>query len=153
MNPRSVIKLAALLLLLSGIAFSQQPAAANDATAKWMVGMERRWAEAACTGERITAEILADDFIGTSPKGGRYSKSDTLKTPADRKHSTDCKLLEAKFYYYGDSVAVVQGSESAVGPAEQGSKPRHLIWNDTWMKRGGKWQIITVQDMNAPENK
>jgi hypothetical protein len=140
----------ALVLLLAGSAFSQKPAAANDATAKWMVDMERRWAESGCTGEQITAKILADDFIGTAPSGKRYTKPETLKKSD---HESDCKLLEAKVYYYGDSIAVVQGSESAVGPASEGSKPRHLIWNDTWMKRNGKWQIITVQDMVAPEKK
>jgi len=140
-----------LVLLLAGSGFTQQPAGANDATAKWMVDMERRWAESGCTGEQITAKILADDFIGTAPSGKRHTKPDTLKK-SDHKES-DCKLLEAKVYYYGDSIAVVQGSESAVGPAAEGSKPRHLIWNDTWMKRNGKWQIITVQDMVAPEKK
>lgn len=141
----------ALVLLMASTGFTQQPAAANDATAKWMVDMERGWAESGCTGEQITAKILADDFIGTAPDGSRYTKQDTLKK-SDRKE-TNCKLLEAKVYYYGDSIAVVQGSESGVGPAAEGSKPRHLIWNDTWMKRNGKWQIITVQDMVAPEKK
>jgi hypothetical protein len=141
----------ALVLLFAGTVFTQQPAAATDTTAKWMVDMERRWAESGCTGEQITATILADDFIGTAPSGNRYTKQDTLKK-SDHKE-TDCKLLEAKVYYYGDSIAIVQGSESAVGPAAEGSKPRHLIWNDTWMKRNGKWQIISVQDMVAPEKK
>lgn len=151
MKVRDGIHCIALVLLLAGTGFSQQPAAANDPTAKWMIDMERRWAETGCTGEQITAKILADDFIGTAPNGSRYGKQDTLKK-SDHKES-QCKLLEAKVYYYGDSIAVVQGSETAVGAPEEGSKPRHLIWNDTWMKRNGKWQIITVQDMVAPEKK
>jgi len=106
MGPRYRMGFIALVLLLAGYGFTQQPAAANDATAKWMVDMERRWAESGCTGEQITARILADDFIGTAPSGKRYTKPDTLKK-SDPKES-DCKLLEAKVYYYGDSIAVVQ---------------------------------------------
>ena len=49
----------ALVLFLAATSFAQLPAAANDATAKWMVDMERRWAESGCTGEQITAKILA----------------------------------------------------------------------------------------------
>jgi hypothetical protein len=151
MKVRAVFAAVVAVVGLSACCLAQQAAPTGDKTATWMIDMERRWAEASCTGERITAELLADDFIGTAPDGSRYTKADTLKESANAKGSTDCKLIDAKVYYFGDSIAVVQGSETAVGPAEGGQKRRHLIWNDTWMKRKGKWQIITVQDMNAPE--
>ena len=49
-------------------------AAADNATAKFMIDGERKWAEAACTHNKIAEKIFADDFQGTSPEGKRYTK-------------------------------------------------------------------------------
>ena len=51
----------------------------------------------------------------------------------------------------GDNVAMVYGSETATQKGKDG-KPvaRCLIWTDTWLKRDGKWQIISVQDAQFP---
>lgn len=123
-------------------------AAADNATAKFMVDAERQWAEAACTHNKIREEILADDFQGTSPEGKRYTKSEEMGSPADlSKTARDCRLIDAKVRFFGDDLAIVYGSESSVRKAKDGTeKPRCLIWTDTWLKRKGKWQIIAAQD-------
>lgn len=145
---RSVRKscLVILMALCTGSAQSPQPA--TDKTSQWMIDMERRWAEASCTGQVVVDELLAEDFIGTAPDGKRYTKADAVQSAKKRTtRERDCKLLGAKVYYYGDSIAIVQGSESAVLPKDGATQV--LIWNDTWMKRNGKWQIISVQDMKG----
>lgn len=126
-----------------------QWAAAGNATAKFLVDAERQWAESACTHNRITESILADDFQGTSPEGKRYSKSEELAHSADSSEtSRDCRLIDANVHFFGDKLAIVYGSESAVRKAKDGTeKSRCLIWTDTWLKRDGKWQIIAAQDM------
>jgi hypothetical protein len=124
-----------------------QWAAAGDATAKFIIDAERKWAEDACTHNGITEAILADDFQGTSPSGKRYAKSEA-QSPDPSKTSRDCRLIDAKVRLFGDSLAIVYGSESAVEKTKNGiEKPRCLIWTDTWLKRDGKWQIIAAQDM------
>lgn len=123
-----------------------QWAQAADATAKFIIGAERQWAESTCTHNKITEGILADDFQGTSPAGKRYTKSQALVPSADT--SRDCRLIDAKVRFFGDNLAMVYGSESAVRKAKDGTeKLRCLIWTDTWLKRDGKWQIIAAQDM------
>jgi hypothetical protein len=124
-------------------------AAANDATAKFLVDAERQWAESACTHNRITEKILADDFQGTSPEGKRYTKSEELVHAADSSNTArDCRLMDANVHSFGDSLAVVYGSERAVRKAKDGTeKSRCLIWTDTWLRRDDKWQIIAAQDM------
>jgi hypothetical protein len=124
-------------------------AAAGDAIAKFMVDAERQWAESECTHNRIIEKILADDFQGTSPKGKRYTKSERLAQPADSsKTFRDCRLIDANVRFFGDNLAIVYGSESAVRKAKDGTeKSDCLIWTDTWLKRDGKWQIIAAQDM------
>ena len=59
----------------------------------------------------------------------------------------DCGLDEAKVHFFGENLAVVYGREHAVGKDKsQPSAKVCQVWTDTWLKRGGKWQIIASQD-------
>jgi len=123
-------------------------AAVDNPTAKFIVGAERQWAEAACDHNKIATKILADDFQGTSTEGKRYTKSEEVTDTADAsKSARDCRLLDAKVRFFGDKLAVVYGSESSVRKANDGTeRSRCQIWTDTWLKRNGEWQIIAAQD-------
>lgn len=125
-----------------------QWAAADNSTATYLADAERQWAEAACTHNKITEKILADDFQGTSPEGKRYTKKEEVADTQDvSKTARDCRLIDAKVRFFGDNLAMVYGSESSVRKAKDGiEKPRCLIWTDTWLKRNDMWQIIAAQD-------
>src|ERR1700761_683827 len=62
-------------------AYTQQShwASADDKTAKYIIEMERKWAEDVCVDNGVVAGLLADDFQGTSTKGARFTKADELK--------------------------------------------------------------------------
>jgi hypothetical protein len=142
--------LAILATMTAVVAHGQQAkwAPADDQTAKYMINAERQWAEAACDHNKIAENILADDFQGTSPEATRYTKSEEVADSADvSKTSRDCRLLDAKVRFFGESLALVYGSESAVRKEKDGvEKSRCLIWTDTWLKRNGEWQIVAAQD-------
>jgi hypothetical protein len=130
-------------------AYAQQShwASADDGTAKYIVEMERKWAEDVCVENGVVAALLADDFQGTSTKGVRFTKADELKDEKGARSARDCGLDEAKVRFFGDSIAIVYGSEHAVGKDE--SQPNAKVcqvWTDTWLKRGGAWQIIASHD-------
>ena len=147
-------------LALWGVAIAM-PAAASaqqgvwapaiDSTAQWMVAREREWAESSCTRNMVERTLLAEDFQGTSPSGQRYSKTDALADsqapgPPDR----NCRLIDARVRFFGADLAIVYGSESWSQTGPDGAEiTRSLIWTDTWLKRGGVWQIIAAQDMRA----
>jgi len=140
-----------VLAMITAVAVHAQQgrwATADDATAKFMVGAERQWAEAACTHSKIAESILADDFQGTSPDGKRYTKSDEATGTEDSSTAAqNCRLIDAKVRFFGDQLAMVYGSESSVQKAKGGTEQtRCLIWTDTWLKRNAKWQIIAAQD-------
>ena len=138
---------AAMLLFVPAQAQQSHWATADDKTAKYIVDMERKWAEGVCVDNGVVASLLADDFQGTSTKGGRFTKADELKDEKSERTARDCGLDEAKVHFFGDSVAVVYGSEHALGKDK--SQPNLKVcqvWTDTWLKRGGKWQIIASQD-------
>ena len=136
-------------LLLLALAYAQQSrwAAADDQTAKYMIDMERKWAEGVCGDNGVIAGLLADDFQGTSTKGVTYTKADELKDEKSARTAHGCGLDEAKVHFFGDNVAVVYGREHAVGKDKsQPSAKVCQVWTDTWLKRGGKWQIVAAQD-------
>lgn len=143
----AVSSAAALLFLIPAQAQESHWATADDETAKYMIGMERKWAEGVCVDNGVVAALLAEDFQGTSTKGARFTKADELKDEKSARTSHDCGLDEAKVRFFGERVAVVYGREHAVGKdASQPEAKVCQIWTDTWLKRGGKWQIIASQD-------
>jgi hypothetical protein len=107
-----------------------------------------QWAAADNPHNKIAQKILAEDFQGTSPEGLRYTKSEEVSDTADTsKSARDCRLIDAKARFFGDSLAMVYGSESSVRREKDGTEQsRCLIWTDTWFKRNGNWQIIAAQD-------
>ncbi len=141
------VTIAAILWLIPAHAQQSHWASADDKTAKYIIEMERKWAEGVCVDNGVVAGLLADDFQGTSTAGARYTKTNELKDEKGPRTAHDCGLDDAKVHFFGDSVAVVYGREHAVGKDK--SQPRAKVcqvWTDTWMSRGGRWQIIGSQD-------
>jgi hypothetical protein len=149
MNLRILAVATGAMLLLVPAAHAQQShwASADDKTAKYMIDMERKWAEGVCVDNGVVAGLLAEDFQGTSPTGARFGKADELKDEKGTRTAHDCGLDEAKVHFFGDSVAVVYGREHAVGKDKSQPSVRVCqVWTDTWLKRGGTWQVIASQD-------
>ncbi len=125
-------------------------ASEDDPIAKQMIQMEREWAEDGCTQKAVGKAFLADDFQGTAPGGKRYDKAEALKRDASLKER-DCRLDDAKVRFFGDSVAIIYGSERALRTDQDGKEAmRCLVWTDTWLKRLGKWEIVAAQDTAVP---
>jgi hypothetical protein len=147
----SVASLLAIGLMLLKPAQAQESrwASADDPIAKTLIEWERQWAEAACTHNGIEKTILAEDFQGTAPSGSLYSKQEAVAHAEKEKPTEEaCKIYEVKVHFFGDSMAILYGSESAVHVEADGR--RHtvkLTWTDTWLKRQGKWQVVAAQDM------
>jgi hypothetical protein len=146
---------AVLVFFLGGFAlptFAQESrwGSPNEETVKFIIAAEAKWANAACSPQPDLKEVIADDFQGTSPSGRRYDKAKAIATDT-KSLSRDCQLGEIKVRFFGDSIAIAYGAESAVSKAKDGKETKHcLIWTDTWLKRAGKWQIVAAQDTNIP---
>ena len=138
---------ATMLFVIPARAQQSHWASDDDKTAKYMIDMERKWAEGVCVDNGVVSSLLADDFQGTSTQGARFKKADELKDEKGARTAHDCGLDEAKVHFFGDNLAVVYGREHAVGKdkSQPGAKVCQ-IWTDTWLKRDGKWQIIASHD-------
>ena len=147
MRARIFLAAIAAFSVLSAHAQQSHWATADDKTASYMIDMERKWAEGVCIDNGVVAGLLADDFEGTSTNGARFTKADELKDEKSVRTAHDCALDDAKVHFFADSVALVYGSEHAIGKdkSHPGAKVCQ-VWTDTWLKRGGTWQIVASQD-------
>lgn len=144
-----ILALGTAAALLLALAYAQQShwAAADDQAAKYIIDMERQWAEGVCVDNGVIAGLLADDFQGTSTNGAHKTKADELKDEKSARTARDCGLDEAKVHFFGDSIALVYGREHAVGKdKDQPNAKVCQVWTDTWLKRNGKWQIVAAHD-------
>ena len=128
----------------------------SDSVARQLIELEQKWATVTCNPSNLSdvAAFIADDFVGTHPNGSIYTKpaiphNGSIPPAIEVEH--DCKLLSARVRFYGPNVAIIYGSESALAKSSNGREsPRTLTWTDTLLRRGGRWQVIAVQDMIVP---
>ena len=127
-------------------------AAADDATAKFILEAEEQWEEAACNHNKSSESILADDFWATAPDGAQYGKEEEVKDTQDSsKSARDCHISDTRVRLFGDDVAMVYGKGYSVRKDKGGHQgPRCLTYTDTWLRRNGKWQIIAAHDTQVP---
>ena len=124
----------------------------GEETVKFIIAAEAKWANSACSPQPDLKDVIADDFQATSPSGRRYDKAKAI-TADTKSLSRDCQLSEVKVRFFGDSIAIAYGSESAVSKVKDGKETKRcLIWTDTWLKRAGKWRIVAAQDTGIPCN-
>jgi hypothetical protein len=103
-------------------------ATVDEPTAKSLIAFERQWAEAG--------------------GGWLYSKKEAVAHAQSGVPEEACTLYEVRVHFFGDAMAILYGSESAVHVEADGRKHRvKLTWTDTWLKRRGTWQIVSAQDM------
>src|ERR1700691_6194787 len=99
---------AAMLLLVPQTRAQQSYwASADDKTAKYMIDIERKWAEGVCVDNGVVAGLLADDFQGTSTQGARFTKADELRDEKGPRIAHHCGLDETRVRFFGDSLALV----------------------------------------------
>jgi hypothetical protein len=146
------VGLVSSFVLLSGCVLAEgRWAGPDDPTARWMIEQERLWADEACDRNGVTRTLVADDYVGTSPRGTVYTKADLVGVPLSAPRSHDCRLLEARVRFFGAETAIVYGYEFSVPASPEGAEvPQCLRWTDTWLKRAGRWQIVAAQDMRQP---
>ncbi|MFZ3341640.1 MAG: nuclear transport factor 2 family protein [Terriglobales bacterium] len=153
--PYPICLVTCVILLVAAQAQPSHWAAPDDKTARFMIDMERKWAEGVCTNNGVVSELLADDFQGTSTSGQRYNKEDELRDEKAPHSAHGCALDDAKVRFFSsssakdknDDVAIIYGSEHAIGKDKTHPDAKVCqVWTDTWLKRNGKWQIAAAQD-------
>jgi hypothetical protein len=121
---------ASLVFFLGGFAspsYAQESrwGSPEEETVKFIIAAEAKWANSACSPQPDLKDVIADDFQGTSPSGRRYDKAKAIATDT-KSLSHDCQLGEVKVRFFGDSIAIAYGAESAVSKGKDGKGDKAL---------------------------
>ena len=124
----------------------RQPAGYDRAAAeRYIRKVSADWASSVATSDAtVLKRILADDFVWVLDErllGKRQAVAEAAAGPGPFLSN---KLDYVNVRFFGDT-AVAQGRETwrrSRGKVRHGS----FIWTDTWVRRGGHWQIVASQD-------
>ena len=124
-----------------GVTLVEQTNKGNEAdTAKELIGLENKWAEAAKKGNADgVAPLLADGFIATDADGSVHNKAQMLARIKTDKWETN-QISDLKVAVY-DGAAVVTGTWVGKGTSDGKPVNAQERWTDTWVTIG-RWQCV-----------
>jgi ketosteroid isomerase-like protein len=115
--------------------------------------IEREWEDANKNKDKAWLERnLADEYTAINSRGKMFNKTeDIADTLSNADTITSGELSNMQVRVHGDT-AVVTGRLHRVGKDKNGSFDRNYIFTDTFIKRDGRWQVISTQStLVAPE--
>ncbi len=118
----------------------------QDQVARYIRESEEAWAKSVATNDPAVVErILAEDFMWVLD-GRVLDKKRAVAEAADPGPflSDTADYVHVRFF---GNTAVAQGSETWT---KKGGQRGRFIWTDTWVGRGGCWQIVNAQDTVVP---
>jgi hypothetical protein len=137
------------LAALAPAAYAATPMPPRDvhdraAVERYIHECEVEWAAQDATNDTASSKVcLADDYEGVSSGAKVVDKARSMAPNPGPSTVVSDTLDYLRIRFPTPDVAIAQGGETAVH--KDGSR-RSLIWTDTWLLRGGKWQIVTSQD-------
>ena len=150
MKPGRLLVLVASLTSLAASAPAQQQKAGLTADERAVLDLEEAWAKAVVKRDAATfRKILAPGFVYTEDdriQTGEQLLKDIVSSPDTVTEARNEKLETHTF----DNAMIVTGW--LVMRGRSGGKPfeHRYRFTDTWLKRGGHWQIIAAQDYLVP---
>jgi ketosteroid isomerase-like protein len=104
---------------------------------------EEEWAKSVATNDAsVVRRILADDFIWVLD-GRLLDKRTAVAEAADGPGPFISNTTDYVHVRFFGKTAVAQGSETWT---KTGGRRGKFVWTDTWVNRGGCWQIVNAQD-------
>lgn len=118
----------------------------TGAIEKEVTRIEQEMVDALLKGDASANErYLAQDFVFTGPDGKVVDKAQTVADvkSGDLKFESS-KLDDMKVRVYGDTAVATYGSTDK-GTYKGKDISGRFRWTDVFVKRGGKWQIVSGQ--------
>lgn len=119
----------------------------SEAEAKTIIVNEATWISKVC-GPPVDLSFVAKDFHGTRRNGTRYDREiATSFRDQTKPRSRDCHIGEVDVRFFSDTTAIAYGSEGWINIAPDETETKFCeAWSDTWVKREGKWFLVSAQD-------
>ena len=152
MKPSRLVVLSSLLVCGASFAGAQQPTAATSRTPdeRAVLDLEEAWVKGVLKRDAATFKrLLAPGFV--------YTEDDRVQTGEKLTHdivsgadTVTAARNEQMMTHPFDNAMIVTGWLIMSG--RSGGKPfeHRYRFTDTWLKRGGQWQIIAAQDYLLP---
>jgi len=130
-------------LILSLLLCSRALPAQEKGDAATIRGLELKWTESYRQHNiDILSSLLADEFVITIEDGNVYSKAGYISHSADSSTRVQvAEMSDLKVRVHGDT-AIVTGAYHEKGESNGKPYEYHDRFTDTWMKLGGKWQVV-----------
>jgi len=136
---RKVLLVTALFMAAAMPAFAQMTATPNqnESIEKTVLKLTQEWLEAEDRVDRAALNrIIADDFVGTGPKGTTVSKSDVIPREGPGAHGLAISGQDIKVRVFGDT-AIVTGR--GVPKVQDHPELRITV---VFVKRADRWQMV-----------
>lgn len=119
----------------------------QDADARMLLKLEDDWATALVKRDRAAFEhFLADGFVYTE-NDQMMDRTTVLNAVAAGADTVLAARNDSMVVHrYGPTTAVVTGWLIVGGRGAHGKFERRYRFTDTWVKRGGNWQIVAAHD-------
>jgi len=128
------------------LAVSSQSPTTQDAEARALLQLEDDWALALIRRDAtVFGRLLADGFIYTEDDR-TVGRDDLLRDIVAGPDTVEVAHNEEMRVHRFGSTAVVTGWLVVRGRGASGPFDRRYRFTDTWLRRGGRWQIVAAHD-------
>jgi hypothetical protein len=111
-----------------------------------LVDLEHWWVEAlAAHDTAVLDDLLADDFIDSTFRGGIRTKQEILTGPPAGGPYRSTGLEELRVRRYGRT-AVVTGINVLRGPGDPRGDIAHVRFTDVFVLQRGRWRAVSAQE-------
>jgi ketosteroid isomerase-like protein len=125
----------------------------KDADTRTLLGLEDDWARALVQRDTVVFErLLAPGFVYTEDDK-TMDRATVLHEVAAGADTVSAAHNEDMQVHRFGTTALVTGWLVVQGRGARGAFDRHYRFTDTWVKRGGRWQIVGAQDYVVPASR
>jgi ketosteroid isomerase-like protein len=139
------------LLLVAVLLVTQAPAASvQDTDARALLRLEDEWAVGLTRRDAaVFRRLLADGFIYTEDDR-TVGRDDVLRDVVAGPDTVETAHNEEMQVHRFGTTAIVTGWLVVAGRGTRGPFNRRYRFTDTWVRRGGRWQIVAAHDYLVP---
>jgi ketosteroid isomerase-like protein len=138
---KTLLFMLTLLLVAASPAFAQNSAQKTDqsnSAEQTVLKLTQEWLAADGGNDRAALErIIAEDFIGTGPRGTTVTKRDVIPLEGTRDGGLSITGQDLKARVFGDTV-IVTGRGVPKNPTERGE----MRFTVVFVKRAERWQMV-----------
>jgi len=130
----------------------QDGGSGSDPVSEEVKRLDRELDDAATRGDSaVFQQLLAEAMINVGPEGTVTKKADVLRDIRPPKAGTKLSITAAdiEVYVFGDT-AIITSNKIAKWERSNGSSSDPYRETNTYVRKGGRWQLIASQQSHAP---